>query len=245
MVLPPRLLGTVLDRVLFPAMAHIQSRPDRLLSTYRRGIVLTSLLVLPVSAASLVLANEIVRVLMGPGWGEVVVPLRILALGMFLRSGSKLGDALARATGAVYRRAWRQWLYAALVIGGPAVGQFGGLPGVAAGMLGALLVNYTLTGQLSLSLVGTTWRSFLKWHAAGTWLALIVLAELVPLVHVMRAQHFGAAATLVVSAVLVALTVLVIGFLRPESMLGQDHRWVRNLAASQFTSLMHNKEFAR
>ena len=67
---------------------------------------------------------------------EVVVPFRILALGMLFRTSYKMSDSLARATGSVYRRAWRQGIYAALVFGGAWVGQFWGVAGVAYGIFG-------------------------------------------------------------------------------------------------------------
>src|SRR3989442_682732 len=118
MAAPATLVGQVLDDVLFPAMAQIQSERQRVAVAYRRCVAGVALLTLPLSALALVLAPEIVRVLLGPRWADVTAPFRVLVLGTLFRTSYKISDSLTRALGAVYRRAWRQWSYAALVFGG-------------------------------------------------------------------------------------------------------------------------------
>ena len=115
---PANGFATVLDAVLFPVMAKVQTESIRLAAAFRRAIALLSLVFLPLSVACILLAPEVVHILLGPKWTPVVAPFQVLAAGMMFRSNSKIADALARATGAVYRRAWRQILYATLVVGG-------------------------------------------------------------------------------------------------------------------------------
>ena len=145
MAMPAILVGQVLDDVLFPAIAQIQTESERVARAYRRVAAAVALFALPLSALVLILAPDIVNVLLGPKWGDVVLPFRILAIGTLFRTSYKVSDSLTRALGAVYRRAWREWTYAALVIGGAIIGQNWGLPGVAAAVLFALLANYLLT----------------------------------------------------------------------------------------------------
>src|SRR6202049_4068366 len=104
---PAVILGQVLDKVLFPVMAKMQERSDHLQVTYRRSIALVDLVILPTSVFFLVLAPELIAVLLGPDWDQVVLPFQILAVGMIFRASYKISDVLVRATGAVYRRAWR------------------------------------------------------------------------------------------------------------------------------------------
>jgi len=84
-----------------------------------------------------------------------------------------MSDSLVRATGAVYRRAWRQAVFAALVAGGAWLGHYAGLPGVALGVLGAIAINFLLMAHLSLSLAGVTWRTL--WDAHRPALAVTAL----------------------------------------------------------------------
>ena len=101
---PAVLFGNVLDRVLFPAMVHVQHDPRRLADAYRRGTALVALVILPVSALVVALAPEVIAILLGSEWDAVVLPLQILSVGMLFRTGCKISDSLVRAIGAVYRR---------------------------------------------------------------------------------------------------------------------------------------------
>lgn len=229
--MPAVLFGQVLDQVLFPAMAGVQDRPEQLVTAYRRGVALIGLLALPASAAMLVLAPEIVQVLLGPGWTEVIVPFQILVAGLLFRTSYKMSDSLTRATGAVYHRAWRQAIYAALVIGGAWVGQYWGITGVAVGVLGAITVNFILMAQLSLRLLGMTWWAFVVAHAPAAWLAAIVGAEVWAVTALLRMWNPWAIVVLVVSALVVLLTVLPLVWLRPRLFLGRDGLWMLRILA--------------
>src|SRR5262249_37148083 len=147
----------VLDRVLFPTMVKIQDHAERLSLAYTRGVALIAMTVLPASAVLFVMAPELIHVLLGPKWGGVVTPFRIFAVGMILRTSYKMSDSMARATGSVYRRAWRQAIYAALVAAGAALGLRWGVSGVAFGVLAAIAVNFFLMAQLSVSVAGVSW----------------------------------------------------------------------------------------
>src|SRR6185437_7222982 len=103
---PAYAFGTVLDAVLFPAMAKVQDDPPRLAAAYRRGVALIALVVLPTSAALILLAPEVIRVALGPHWTAAVAPFQILGIGMLFRTSYKMSDSIARSTGVVYRRAW-------------------------------------------------------------------------------------------------------------------------------------------
>ena len=120
---PAILVGQVLDRVLFPTMALVQLEPARLARAYRSAVSICAVLTLPMSIVVALLAPEIIEVLLGGQWSGAVVPLQILALGILFRTSYKLSDSVARATGAVYARAWRQGLYAAAIAAMAFIGQ--------------------------------------------------------------------------------------------------------------------------
>src|SRR2546430_5616533 len=164
MAAAPALLGEPVDKVLFPAMAARQGDMRSLSSAYRRGVAAMALITLPLSALLVVLAPEAVPVLLGPKWTPVIVPFQILTLGIFLRTSYRISDVVARATGAVYRRAWRQATYMLCVVAGAWFGRHWGIAGVALGVLGALAVNYVLMAHLGLRLAGLSWHRFWEAH---------------------------------------------------------------------------------
>jgi PST family polysaccharide transporter len=225
MAAPAVLFGNVLDRVLFPAMAHVQDDPKSLAAAYRRASSLIALVILPTSAVLVALAPEVVRVLLGPEWPAVVLPLQILCVGMLFRTGCKVSDSLARATGAVYSRTWRQTTYAALVLAGAWVGQWAGVEGVAFAVLVTLAVNFFLMAQLSLCLAALSWRSFGAAHLPGLALAALVGAPVALTAAVARARDLSP--VVVIAAALAAILpclVLVRGW--PGFFLGPDGRWM-------------------
>lgn len=223
MIMPAALIGKALDKVIFPAMAKVQNQQDRLKAAYRRGISLTALIVLPVSAAMFVLAPEIIRFLFGAAWLDAVMPCRILSLGMLFRTSYKLSDSLARATGAVYRRAWRQGLYAGFILGGAWIGQFWGLNGVAFGVLGAVTFNFMLMAHLSMKLVSMKWREFLAAHVPAVQLSIIVWAGVFSLAMVLRDLAMPLVIVLFTPIVSVIFLVLVMMYLAPHLILGKDN----------------------
>ena len=145
MAVPAGLLGDVLDKVLFPTMARVQDDPRRLATAFLRGTALLALVTLPVGVVAAVLAPELVSVAFGSRWAGLVAPFQVLALGMMFRTCYRMSDSLSRATGKVYRRAWRQGLFALLVFLGALAGQAHGITGVAAGVLLAFFLNYLST----------------------------------------------------------------------------------------------------
>ena len=150
------LFGQVLDKVLFPAMARVQGDAERLGNAYRQGVGLISVLVLPTSAVLCVLAPEIVHLVLGSEWSPVIGPFRVLAVALLIRSSYTMSDSLARATGAVYRRAWRQGVYAIGVVGLAWLGQSEGLLVMTLGVVAGIFMNFLLMAHLSISLTGLT-----------------------------------------------------------------------------------------
>jgi O-antigen/teichoic acid export membrane protein len=164
MAAPTTLLGDVLDRVLFPTMARVQGDRQRLATAYLQAVASIALVMLPVGVVMTVLAPEFVTVLLGPRWGAVVAPFQVFAIALLFRTSYRMSDSLARATGAVYRRAWRQLIYAALVFLAAWVGSHWSVAGVAVGVLASLTLNFFLMAQLSLGVSGLTWRRFGEAH---------------------------------------------------------------------------------
>ncbi len=189
MAVPTSLLGDILDKVLFPTMARVQDDVRRLGQAYLQGTALLALITLPVGVVAALLAPDLIPVVLGSRWEQLVPPFQILVLGITFRTGYRVSDSLSRATGRVYRRAWRQGLFAALVFLGALVGQTQGLSGVALGVLLAFLINYLLMAQLSLAVTGISWGRF--FHAQLPALRLTLLVGLVTLAITAGTRHLG------------------------------------------------------
>jgi PST family polysaccharide transporter len=154
---------------------------------------------------------------------------------MLFRTSYKMSDSLSRATGSVYRRAWRQIVYATLVIGGAWIGTHWGVAGVAAAVSIALLVNFVSMAQLSLSVCEMKWSRFLRAHAPA--FALTVLTGLVAWgsVSLLRQAELPAVVRLVAAGSLSLLTALGLLRYRPEQFLGPEGTWMLQTLRSYVT----------
>jgi PST family polysaccharide transporter len=174
MKMPAMFLGEVVDRIVFPLLARVQDDRARLQLAYSRGVSLVATIMVPASAVGIVVAPDIVNLLLGPHWESVVLPLQILLTGLVFRTGYKITDILARATGTVYHRAWREGLFAVLIFVGALIGTHWGVAGVAVGVVVALGINYVSMAHLSLSTTGLSWSRFAALHFRGLVLGALL-----------------------------------------------------------------------
>jgi PST family polysaccharide transporter len=234
LVMPATFFGVLVDKTLFPAMSRIQDNHEQLALVYRRGVASIALVSLPVSLLFFVLAPELVRLLLGEQWSAVVVPFQILSIGLLFRTSYKISDSLARATGAVYRRAWRQGIYAVLVLTGAWGGLRWGIEGVAAGVLIAITANFLFMAQLSLKLTGLSWREFITAHVAGVRLSMIWGVMIFIVMFMCRKWSvpypFPVAAVLLVVICVTAL----LWWRLPRIFLSTDGQWIMNTVMAHF-----------
>lgn len=173
MVMPTNLFGQVIDKVLFPAMAQVQSQEEKLTTSFRLGISTIALLTIPTSIFFVFYAKEIVLILFGKDWLELVPALQILAIGLLFRTSYKISDSIVRATGAVYKRAWRQVIYAIAVTIGAWIGQHWGIEGVAIGVLIAISINYFLMTNLSLKFINIKFIEVILLHIPSLYFGIV------------------------------------------------------------------------
>lgn len=225
-MLPAVVVATALDRVLFPAMSRFQHDPVFLWGWFRRGSVGLAIAIGPASAVAFVLAPEIIEVVLGPAWTAMVLPFQILCLGGPFRASCRMSDSLARAMGAVYRRAWRQAVYAGCVIVAAWIGQHSGIAGIATGVLCALIINFVLMTQLSISLVSGSWRAFVVSHWPALVVSMVFALPALGLAALLRSLHHSP--ILVGSGVGagVLITALALVVWKPRTLLGEDGLWL-------------------
>lgn len=80
MLLPITQISSVINQVVFPALASIQGDKERVKRIYLRAIGTVTLLAFPMMFGLFVVANPFVLTVYGPKWEEVTVLLQVLAL---------------------------------------------------------------------------------------------------------------------------------------------------------------------
>jgi PST family polysaccharide transporter len=157
----------VISGVLFPALAQVQTEPDRMRRGYLLATQVTAMIAAPVMGGMAVAAPHLVVSVYGAQWTSTILPLQILCAAGYFRSLYHVGGIVAHSAGRVYNELWRQIVYAALVVVGATFGARYGLPGVAFGVSFAIMYMFVATGHLALRVTRTPWRSYLRAQIVG------------------------------------------------------------------------------
>jgi O-antigen/teichoic acid export membrane protein len=233
--MPPATLGKAMGAVMFPVLARVQDDEVRLAAAYRRSTAVIALITIPAAVAVIALAPELIMVLLGGDWLGVIVPLQILAPGIFFRMIFQLSDALGVAAGTVYAVAWRQGVSALAVLVGALIGQFWGLPGVAFGVVTAQTLTYLLMTQLCLRLTSLDLGALAAAHGRGLGLGALAGLGLWLLVVSLRSVGAAPALTLGVAVSLLAVAAFVVIRLR---LIGPDGLWLLESLAGRLPRRM-------
>lgn len=149
------LLASVFHTVLFSGFSKKKRTGvislDDAQNSFLAAHAFAAFLIMPISAASAILAQEIILILLGVQWQPSSGILGILSLGMYFRLAYEVSHAYNLANGHVYSDAWRLIFYAILVFIFASIGAGFGLTGVGCGVVMALIAVFLLLTQLSLS----------------------------------------------------------------------------------------------
>ena len=226
MVLPASVFGRAVDKVLFPALAKVQDSSQHLAVAFKRGIALTAIFVLPANAIMFIMAPEIIFVLLGPAWVEVIVPFRILAIGMLFRTGYKVTDTLAKAKGAVFQLAWRYGLYGAMVLIGAWLTLPYGVSGVAMAVVGALIIFFCLMTGLSMRITGVSLKELFKSQTTALLSTLMIIFLTLLILFFLRDSNFSEISTLIIVLIVNFLFLVVFYRYFPKKIIGEDGAWL-------------------
>jgi lipopolysaccharide exporter len=98
-MLPITTINVVAGRLMMPMFADAQGDPRLLKERGKTALLLTGLICLPMTAAIAIPAPMIIDFVLGDGWSEAVLPLRLLAIYAAVRSVASLGGVAANAIG--------------------------------------------------------------------------------------------------------------------------------------------------
>jgi O-antigen/teichoic acid export membrane protein len=138
--IPIENLNYTMGLVAFPALSRAREDDGRLreyfLGTYEFLVSLS----LPITLAGVLFTEDIVRVFLGPKWGEAVPVFRLLAPTIVVFACINPLAWLMLAKAQAVKSLHLAFLIAPMVIGGYLVGLNGGPSGVATGFSGAMLL---------------------------------------------------------------------------------------------------------
>ncbi|MBX0290424.1 lipopolysaccharide biosynthesis protein [Hymenobacter sp. HSC-4F20] len=115
--LPVYMLTTSVSRVVFPSFSQVQADRPRLKNVYLSSITLIAALVIPICAGAAVAAPEIVRVMLGPSWGEAVPVLRVVCAAFSLSMVTMFAGVVCDATATLTPKLWLNLGYVVLLTG--------------------------------------------------------------------------------------------------------------------------------
>ena len=143
--LPSLYLGKILDTIMFPAMSEIQDEKENLFKIYQYALGFVNTVLMPLALYLIFFSKEIVLILLGKDWLEAVVPLQIMFVVLPFSSSGRMADSVIRATGLVYRNAFRKLLFVIVLLISTSYGGYKfGLNGAAVGVLISFLFNYVI-----------------------------------------------------------------------------------------------------
>ncbi len=175
LMLPLRLINRPVSATAVPALARLQSEPERFAQFYYRGVGLVALLSMPVVTSSAAVADSVVLTVLGPRWLEAASLFKILSIPAFIGTTQIATGWVYLSLGNVRRQALSGVLNSALGVTFIVVGAQWGPSGVAWAIgLGAMLRRLPTLQfcfwQTPISLrgyVAATWRPALASIAAG------------------------------------------------------------------------------
>ncbi len=232
MVMPATLFGSVIDKVLFPAMAQVQDDPKKLEESFRIGLTSVSITTIPISILVWFLAEDIVYILFGADWLGLVPALKILSLGLLFRNGDKICDSLIQAVGAVYRRAYVKGIYAIAIFIGVWFGKEWGIEGVALGVLAGIIINFILMANLTLKFIEFTWLDFLIAYLPALRVGLYTVGVSLVMEYLTGLLGLNAPLKILLTGVLLVTTLTLLYLINAQRLLGKDILWIRSKIVS-------------
>jgi PST family polysaccharide transporter len=179
LMLPITQINVPLTSVAVPALSRLQNSSARLRSYYRRGLTLAGSLGMPVVVFSFVKADEIVHLVLGPGWADTGMIFRVLAVAAFVGTTNGAGSGwIFVALGNVRRQFLTSIPRVIVLIAAFSIGLRWGVVGVAAALsiytlmtrIPTVMVCFHRTGLRLSDFMASVWRPAATSIVAGVGL---------------------------------------------------------------------------
>ncbi len=228
MDLPRRFLANIVEKVLLPSLSIIQDDNNRFTKASIRAYESLNTIMMPISVFLLIIAEDIVMLLLGDKWTQVVIPLQIMLLQIPLRTTIRVSDVLTTAKGVLYKNAVRKFIYASVVIVFALIGSEWGLVGVSTAVTLAVVVHFIMVVGLGISTLGLRWKDLIVTLLPGLKLSILVLFT-VGIVSIYLDSHILSIILSVIAYMLVHIAVLI----RFPYALGESSLWMLNVISTR------------
>ncbi|MGE0829695.1 MAG: oligosaccharide flippase family protein [Hyphomonadaceae bacterium] len=163
-----------IQQTLIPAFSRMQDDLTRSRHAFERALSLALLLFGALAAFVIVEAEAAIRILMGPDWLSIVLPVQVLFAAFAPRAAYRLCESLAFGQGRAGRTAAMQALYLGLMVVGSFAGLAHGVTGVAIGIAAGLWIFYLAALAMAARLVNSGPSALAIMHGRALAAALIV-----------------------------------------------------------------------
>jgi len=188
-----------------------------------------------------IVAPELISGIFGSKWTGAIVATQLLCIGGIGRCVYNLGDALVRAKGAVYAQFLRHFVYSVAVFSASLIGAYWGIEGVAVGIVIALGIMYLLMAQLSLKLIGGSWRQFFEAQTPGLIFSALIASVAFPTTMILRTRELPDLIILFGTMMACSIITVIVALVFPRRWLGEGPLW----AIHQLDRIRHRNRTLR
>jgi PST family polysaccharide transporter len=228
---PTLLVGQVIEDVLFPSFAGVQSDKVRLRQAFYKTQGSIFVAMTPVTALVCLTAGQICDVLLGSQWTGVVPLVIVFGFALPFRSAQRVCSATLRALGHSWWVAALQALLLVATIIGSVIGIRFGLFGAAIAVTIAFLIHYVaLLIACAVTLELTPGR-LIRHHLSGVPIgSLVAIGSMIGAV---TATVVPSIVALIVAGVASAVLTLAGLWVAPRVFINEDGRWLLSLLLSK------------
>lgn len=169
------LFSNITRLTTFPAMALVQDDKARLGNALLVSLSLIAAITLPTIVFSIVFANEIIGILLGPQWGAAVLPFAILMPILYVRLGTRALFVLFQARGKLHLAVVTHALHASLLFLGVAIAAPHGLAAVCVAVLAVVGSVFIVLLIMVRKEIGVSMKSLAALHARPALFSSVLL----------------------------------------------------------------------
>lgn len=236
MTLPLSKISMTIFDVIFSVFSSVKNDLEQIKNIYLKSIKLIAIISFPILATIMIGSEWIVNGIYGEKWSGAIKVLQILCIAGFFRVITNSSGAVVKATGKVYKEAWRQLVFAVLVIAGALIGYKYGIEGVGIAVVISSLWFYLSMAQLTLKIANITWIEFFKAQIPGLVILSIITA--LSLITLLLLNYLISSEMFILKLSLLVITNLTVSFLLiktlPAEIIGEE---VKNLISLYFNKL--------
>jgi O-antigen/teichoic acid export membrane protein len=174
MTLPLSKISMTIFDVIFSVFSSVKNDLEQIKNIYLKSIKLIAIISFPILSTIMIGSEWIINGIYGEKWSGAINVLHILCIAGFFRVITNSAGAVVKATGKVYEEAWRQLIFALLLIAGALIGYKFGIEGVGVAVVISSLWFYLSMAQLTMKTINITWIEFFKAQIPGAVVFLII-----------------------------------------------------------------------